>query len=69
MNDNVWKAEDIYNALFGQLDDKQFHARKTAEIYDWLDASDSESYTIEELTAEWAELDNEVKINRLKRTK
>lgn len=53
-------AEKIYIEIFGDIDSKQFHARKVQEIVDWLNDGDtSDSPTVETLVSEWREYDAE----------
>ena len=51
-------ADAIYNAHFGHLDDKRFHAAKRQEILDWLMDGDPVRETVGKLIAEWGEYDS-----------
>lgn len=56
-------AAAIYNNNFGHLDDKVFADQKTTEIADWLSNGDLHGdETIEQLTDEWREYDNDPNI-------
>jgi len=55
-------ANAIYTrAYFNQNDisDTSHHTKKTAEIYEWLCEGEINGATVEELTADWVEFDQE----------
>lgn len=57
--DQKTTVSQIATKFYGHLDDKRFHARKEAEIQDWLDEGEPEGLTLQQLCNEWAEYDAE----------
>ena len=54
-------ADKIYSNVYSEVDDKKFYNKKLSEIFDWLCNGDW-SGTIEELTDEWKEYDQEEEV-------
>jgi len=50
-------ADEIYMAIFGDLDSAELYDRKTAEIEEWLDEGDPEDTPLAILIAEWRDND------------
>jgi len=48
-------AFDIYDEVYGHLDDKRHKSQYVSEIYDWLANGDIEGRSIEDLVEEWRE--------------
>lgn len=56
-------AADIYTEVYGDVDDKQFHADKETEILDWLTDGDIADYaTLQSLVADWRKQEGEAKL-------
>jgi hypothetical protein len=48
-------AFDIYDEVYGHLDDKRHKSRRVGEIYDWLANGDPEGRSLGDLVEEWRE--------------
>jgi hypothetical protein len=62
---NLEIAREIYVNVYGDIDSKRHKAEYVNHIVDWLEGGSLENATIDELTAEWREVDDIMTDNSL----